>query len=140
MQNKKIVTPRKKWLKWPAWDDLNVRQTRLRRAVLYPAELQADMKIIVRFESYCKRFLKSKQYQKQYLILFDYATIAIYCVLIVVLPLYIVVFYRVKNTLRRRMLYPTELRGQQKYFTFFKKITQQTKNNLKKVQFSPNKK
>lgn len=28
---------------WPAWDDSNVRQTRLRRPVLYPAELQADM-------------------------------------------------------------------------------------------------
>lgn len=41
---KKSVTPRKKWLKkWPAWDDSNVRQTRLRRPVLYPAELQADM-------------------------------------------------------------------------------------------------
>ena len=67
--------------------------------MLYPAELQADMKIIARFESYCKRFLISKQYQKQYLILFDYATITIYRVLIVALPLYIVVFTELKTPL-----------------------------------------
>ena len=37
---------------WPAWDDSNVRQTRLRRPVLCPAELQAD---IVNYSTLCKR-------------------------------------------------------------------------------------